>query len=71
MKYSPKHLRRYMSNRYEKRKLKKEAGSIIRKAKIDMAEYLESLNRVPEEVEVKAWQAGYIAGLNRANGNKE
>lgn len=51
--------------RQEKRKLDRQTASIIKKAKVDMQEYVETLQELPSELEIKAWQAGYIAGINR------
>jgi hypothetical protein len=57
-------------SRYQDRKLSKEAASITKKAKIDMQRYLSSLSELPSEGEIRAWQAGYISGLNRGANNK-
>lgn len=57
-------------SRHEDRKLSKEAASIKKKAKIDMQRYVSSLSELPSEKEIRAWQAGYIAGLNRGANNK-
>jgi len=59
-----------MSDRRQKRILDKEAAAIARKAKIDMQRYVSSLSELPSEKEVRAWQAGYIAGINRASNNQ-
>jgi hypothetical protein len=56
-------------SRYQKRKALKETAGIIKKAKIDMQRYFSSLSELPSEKEIKAWQDGYIAGINRANNN--
>jgi hypothetical protein len=53
------------TERQEKRKLDRQTASIIKKAKVDMQEYVETLQKLPSEPEIKAWQAGYIAGINR------
>jgi hypothetical protein len=56
--------------RQEKRKLDRLTASIVKKAKIDMQEYIDTLQDLPSELEVKAWQAGYIAGINRMSEEK-
>lgn len=62
-------------NRYELRKNKKQAENILNKAKKDMQTYLLEYSKttegIPTEWELKAWQAGYIAGLNRARAWEE
>lgn len=60
-----------MSDRWQKRKHDAETSAIIRKAKKDMTNWIGTLGRAPVEVEVKAWQAGYIYGINRGAGNKD
>lgn len=57
-------------SRSEERKISKETASITRKAKIDMQRYVSSLPELPSEKEIRAWQAGYIAGINRGANNK-
>lgn len=57
-------------SRYQERKISKEAASIKRKAKVDMQRYISSLSELPSEKEIRAWQAGYISGLNRGANNK-
>jgi len=52
-------------SRHQERKLSKEMAAITRKAKVDMQKYLSSLSEIPSEKEIRAWQAGYIAGINR------
>jgi hypothetical protein len=59
-----------MSNRQQKRKQDAELAAIIRKAKADMANWISNLSDMPSEVEIKAFQAGYIAGINRGSGLK-
>jgi hypothetical protein len=59
-----------MSDRRQKRILDKEAAAVTRKAKIDMQRYVSSLSELPSEKEIRAWQAGYIAGTNRASNNQ-
>lgn len=59
-----------MSNRSQKRKQDAELASIVRKAKADMANWISTLTVVPSEIEIKAFQAGYIAGINRGSGLK-
>jgi hypothetical protein len=54
-----------MINRTEKRKLERQKAAIVKKAKQDMQEFVDSLDRMPTEQEIVAWQAGYISGINR------
>jgi predicted GIY-YIG superfamily endonuclease len=62
-------------NRYQTRKNKKQAENILNKAKKDMQvyvlEYSQKTEGIPTEWELKAWQAGYVAGLNRAKAWEE
>jgi post-segregation antitoxin (ccd killing protein) len=46
------------------RKVTKEVAAIARKAKVEMSKWLASLLESPTEKEMRAWQAGYIAGIN-------
>ena len=57
-----------MSNRWQKRKYDAETRAIIKKAKIDMERWMSNLFETPSEKEVRAFQAGYISGINRATG---
>jgi hypothetical protein len=59
------------NNRYQKRKQEAQLSAIIRKAKIDMEKWISTLSAMPAEVEIKAFQAGYIAGINRGSNIKE
>jgi hypothetical protein len=59
-----------MSDRRQKRILDKEAAAVTRKAKIDMQRYVSELSDLPSEKEIRAWQAGYVAGMNRGTNNK-
>ena len=52
--------------RWHQRKHDAEVSAIIRKAKIDMIRWVESIGREPSELEARIWQAGYLAGINRA-----
>lgn len=52
-------------SRYEKRKAARQAANIITNAKKDMISWIETLEYIPTESEMKAWQAGYISGINR------
>jgi hypothetical protein len=56
-----------MMNRTEKRKLDRQKAAIVKKAKQDMQEFVDSLDRMPTEQEIVAWQSGYISGMNRMN----
>lgn len=44
--------------------------AVKRKAKKDMQDWMLSLPELPSEGEVKAFQAGYIAGVNRGSQEK-
>lgn len=52
-------------SRAEKRKSNRQAVNLIARAKKDMLNWVEELGRVPSDDEAKAWQAGYVAGINR------
>jgi hypothetical protein len=60
-----------MSDRWERRKSEKETQKLVKKAKQDMASWMSALNHVPSEEEVRAWQAGYLAGVNMATNRNE
>ena len=60
-----------MSDRWQKRKYDAETAAIIRKAKKDMSDWISTLGYVPDERELRIWQAGYVYGINRGAGNKE
>lgn len=53
--------------RADKREDKKIIQSIAKKAKKQMIDWVDSLDYTPTEWEIKAWQAGYISGLNQRN----
>ena len=53
--------------RAERRQVSKEIRSIARKAKEAMYKWVITLDHEPTDNELLAWQAGYIAGLNRDN----
>jgi hypothetical protein len=55
------------NSRYQKRKQTAELSAIIRKAKTDMERWMSTLSTLPSEAEIKAFQAGYIAGINRGS----
>jgi len=54
-----------MTTRYEKRKAERQAAGIVATAKKDMIAWVETLDHTPSEIEMRAWQAGYISGINR------
>lgn len=58
-------------NRQEKRKADRQATAIVKNAKIDMVKWVEDIGYQPSDLEVLAWQKGYIAGVNRINQYKE
>ena len=51
--------------REEKRKIQRDINYIVENAKRDMADWVLSLPYDVTEKEATAWQAGYIAGINR------
>ena len=59
-----------MSNRQLKRKQDAQLNSIIHKAKIDMEKWILTLPTAPSGIEIRAFQAGYIAGINRGSNLK-
>ena len=58
-----------MGDRWERRKHNAETAAIIKKAKKDMSDWLLTLDYVPDEKDLRIWQAGYIYGINRGAGN--
>jgi hypothetical protein len=56
-----------MSDRWERRKYEKETQKLVKKAKQDMISWMDTLSYVPSEQEIRAWQEGYLSGINRAN----
>lgn len=56
-------------SRTEKRKIERETAAVIRKAKVDMQAWIDAMQELPSQVEIRAWQAGYVSGLNRASNN--
>jgi hypothetical protein len=52
-------------SRYHKRKAVRETKKLVEKAKKAMADWMTGLAEVPTEKEVRAWQAGYVAGINQ------
>ncbi len=60
-----------MKNRQDKRKDTAILKSVIHKAKVDMQKWMTDLPVLPSENEIRAFQAGYIAGMNRGSNNKE
>lgn len=59
-----------MKTRQQKRKQDAELANIIHKAKVDMEKWILTLPALPTEIEIKAFQAGYIAGINRGSNLK-
>jgi hypothetical protein len=58
-------------SRQEKRKADRQATNIVATAKKDMIAWVETLGHTPAEAEMKAWQQGYISGINRININTQ
>lgn len=54
-------------SRFQKRLVSKEISAIAKKAKKAMASWMATLGYTPTGVEIRAWQAGYIAGVNSSN----
>lgn len=52
-------------DRKTKRQNERLMNSVKRKAKKDMEDWIVTLAELPSEGEIKAFQAGYIAGINR------
>ena len=52
-------------SREEKRKLQRDINYIVENAKTDMVDWVLKLPYDVTEREAAAWQAGYIAGINR------
>ena len=57
-------------DRKTKRQNERLLNSIKRKAKKDMEDWMMGLSELPSEGEVKAFQAGYIAGIGRGSENE-
>lgn len=57
-------------SRQTKREQERLLNSIIRKAKIDTENWIMTLTSPPTEAELRAFQAGYVAGMNRGTGTK-
>ena len=57
-----------MDKRQGKRKVERALQSVKNNAKKDMMRYLSDLNYQPTDNELRAWQNGYIAGINRGSG---
>lgn len=52
-------------NREEKRKSERVINKVIKNAKIDMEDWLMTLQHEPTPNELIAFKAGYISGINR------
>lgn len=52
-------------SRSERRKAVRETRGLVQKAKKAMAVWMSTLAEIPTEQEVRAWQAGYLAGVNQ------
>lgn len=57
-------------DRKARRDNKKVIETVKRKAKLDMAEWIMEIDRMPSEEEIRAFQAGYISGMNRGANNE-
>lgn len=57
--------------RKDKRAVSKEIKSIVRKGKESMYSWIVKLGYEPTDIEIKAWQAGYVAGLNNRQDSQE
>lgn len=58
-----------MTDRKARRDNKKVIETVKRKAKQDMADWILEIDRMPTEEEILAFQAGYVAGINRGANN--
>jgi hypothetical protein len=58
-------------NRNEKRAERREMERLVGVAKRDMEKWASELGHIPGKNEMKAWQSGYIAGINRAAGRAD
>lgn len=56
-------------SRVEDRKTKRDLDRLLRKAKEDMMNWVQQIDREPSSQEATAWKEGYIAGINRASNN--
>jgi hypothetical protein len=56
-----------MTTRSEKRRAERQAANIVTTAKRDMIAWVETLEHTPSELEMRAWQAGYVSGISRLN----
>lgn len=54
-------------SRQEKRKVERLKAQVIKNAKQDMIKWVETLDHAPTETEARAWQKGYVDGINRVN----
>jgi hypothetical protein len=60
-----------LANRTDKRRIEKQLQALAKKAKQDMATWAAGASQVPTREEMLAWQAGYLAGINRLANEKE
>jgi hypothetical protein len=60
---------RSIVSRKDRRKYEQDLASVIKKAKIDMQDWFNALGEQPSQLEIIAWQSGYLAGVNRATAN--
>lgn len=56
-------------SRKDRRKYEQDLSGVIRKAKLDMQDWFNAIGEQPSQLEIVAWQSGYIAGINRATAN--
>jgi len=61
---------RFIMDRKTKKQNERLLNSVKRKAKKDMENWIVSLSELPTEGEVKSFQAGYIAGINRGSNSR-
>lgn len=57
--------------RSSKRKQERILAAFRRKAKIDMQNWFDTLEKEPTPEALEAWKNGYVAGVNRASNNIE
>jgi hypothetical protein len=52
-------------SRQRRRKAFRETKTLVGKAKKAMAAWMASIEQMPTEKELRAWQSGYLAGVNQ------
>lgn len=60
-----------MTDRQTKRKQDRMVAKVVKHAKVDMENWLSTLQHNPTTEEALAFKAGYIAGINRNKQNNQ